>query len=35
MKGIQNECQLMERYDGHGGGVRVGGGRGVMVMREV
>ena len=22
VKGITNECQLMERYDGHGGGVR-------------
>ena len=22
MKGIKNECQLMERCDGHGGGVR-------------
>ena len=33
MKGIKNECQLMERCDGHGGGVR--GWRGVMVMKEV
>ena len=33
MKGIQNECQLMERCDSHGGGIR--GWRGVMVMREV
>ena len=32
-KGINNECQLMERCDGHGGGVR--GWRGVMVIREV
>ena len=24
MKGINNECQLMERWDGHGVGVRVG-----------
>ena len=24
MKGIRNECQLMERCDGHGGGVRGG-----------
>ena len=24
MKGIKNECQLMERCDGHGGDVRVG-----------
>ena len=22
MKGINNECQLMERCDGHGGGIR-------------
>ena len=22
VKGIKNECQLMERCDGHGGGVR-------------
>ena len=33
VKGIKNECQLMERCDGHGGGVR--GWRGVMVIREV
>ena len=33
MEGIRNECQLMERYDYHGGGVR--GWRGVMVMTEV
>ena len=33
MKGIKNECQLMERCDGHGGGVR--GWRVVMVMIEV
>ena len=33
MKGIINECQLMERCDSHGGGVR--GWRGVMVMMEV
>ena len=33
VKCIKNECQLMERYDGHGGGVR--GWRGVMVIREV
>ena len=33
MKGIKNECQLMERCDGHGGGVNVW--RGVMVMTEV
>ena len=33
VKGIKNECQLMERCDGHGGGVR--GLRGVMVIREV
>ena len=33
VKGIKNECQLMERYDGHGGGVR--GWRGVMVFREM
>ena len=33
MKGIKNECQLMERCDGHGEGVR--GWRGVMVMMEV
>ena len=33
MKGIINECQLMERCDDHGGGVR--GWRGVMVMIEV
>ena len=25
MKGIKNECQLMERCDGHGVGVRGGG----------
>ena len=33
MKGIKNECQLMERCDGNGGGAR--GWRGVMVMMEV
>ena len=33
MKGIKNECQLMETCDSHGGGVR--GWRDVMVMREV
>ena len=33
MNGIKQECQLMERGDRHGGGVR--GWRGVMVMREV
>ena len=33
VKGIKNECQLMERCDGHGGGVR--GWRGVMVIRKV
>ena len=33
MKGIKNECQLMERCDGHGVGVR--GWKGVMVMMEV
>ena len=33
MKGIKNECQLMDRGDGHGGGVR--GWIGVIVMREV
>ena len=33
MKGIKNECQLMERCDGHGGGVRRG--RGVIVIWEV
>ena len=33
MKGIKNECQLMERCVGHSGGVR--GCRGVMVMMEV
>ena len=33
VKGIKNECQLMERCDGHGGGVREW--RGVMVVREV
>ena len=33
MKGIKNECQLMERCDGHWGGV--GGWRGVMITREV
>ena len=33
MKGIKNECQLMGRCDGHGGGVR--GWRDVMVMMEV
>ena len=32
MKGIKNECQLMERCDGHGVGVR--GWKGVMVMME-
>ena len=32
VKGIKHECQLMERCDGHGGGVR--GWRGVMVIRE-
>ena len=33
VKGIKNECQLMERCDGHRGGVR--GWRGVMVITEV
>ena len=33
MKGIKTECQLIERCDGHGGGVR--GWRGVMVIGEV
>ena len=33
VKGIKNECQLMKRCDGHGGGVR--GLRGVMVITEV
>ena len=33
MKGIKSECQLVERCDCHGEGVR--GWRGVMVMREV
>ena len=33
MEGIRNECQLMERYEGHGGGVR--GWRGVVVIRKV
>ena len=33
MKGIKDECQLMERCDGHGGGIR--GWRGLMVMMEV
>ena len=33
MKGIKNECQLMERCDDHGGGVK--GWRDVMVMMEV
>ena len=33
MKGITNECQFMERCDGHGGDVR--GWRGVMVIREL
>ena len=33
MKGIKNECQLMERCDGHGVGVR--GWKCVMVMMEV
>ena len=31
MKGIKNECQLMERYDGHGGGV----GGGEVLVRDV
>ena len=42
MKGINNECQLMERCDGHdhGGGVRECGrlrllSRGVTFLREV
>ena len=33
MKGIKNECQLMERYDGNWVGVR--GWKGGMVMMEV
>ena len=33
MKGIKNECQLMERCDGHGVGVR--GWKGVMFIMEV
>ena len=33
MKGINNECQLMERCNGYRGGVR--GWRGVMVIGEV
>ena len=33
MKGIKNECQLMERCDGHAVGVR--GWKGVMVMMKV
>ena len=33
MKGIKNECQLMERCDGHVGDVK--GWRGVKVMMEV
>ena len=33
MKGINNECQLMERCDGHGGGIKEW--RGVMVIGEV
>ena len=33
VKGIKNECQLMERCDGDEGSVR--GWRGVMVIREV
>ena len=33
MKGIKHECQLIERCDGHGGGVR--GWRGVMVIGKV
>ena len=33
MKDIKNECQLIERCDGHGVGVR--GWKGVMVMMEV
>ena len=33
MTGIKNEYQLMERCDGHGGGVKRW--RGVMVMTEV
>ena len=33
VKGIKNEYQLMERCDGHGGGVR--GRKGVMVIREL
>ena len=32
MKCIKNECQLKERCDGHGGGIR--GWRGMMVMME-
>ena len=33
MEGIKTKCHLMERCDGHGGGVR--GWRGVMVISEV
>ena len=33
MKGIKNECQLMERCDSHGVGVR--GWKGGVVMMEV
>ena len=33
VKGIKNECQLIERCDGHGGGVR--GCKGLMVITEV
>ena len=33
MKGIKNECQLMERCDGHGVGVREW--KGGMVVMEV
>ena len=33
MKGINNECQLIEWCDGHGIGVK--GWKGVMVMMEV
>ena len=33
VKGFKYECQLMERCDGHGGGIR--GWRGVMVIRVV
>ena len=32
MKGIIHECQLMERCDGHGGGVM--GWKDMMVMRD-